>query len=113
MVDSSGLMLPNNSIIDPATITYMNGIRCCGNVVGNWKYPNGSMIGPRGGLLVTVERALGSVPCNQLVIETDSTFSALTVQAEGLYKCNTNDSNGPQELFVGIYTTGSYTNSGE
>ncbi len=108
--DISSRILSNNSIVDPATISDTAGIRCCGNTVGTWRYPNGSIVAGKQSLFVVTNRAPS---CTQLHLETDYTFSRFTAQAEGVYKCNTVDSNGPQELFVGIYTTVTYSNSGE
>ncbi len=108
--DTSSGILSNNSIVDPATISDTTGIRCCGNTVGTWRYPNGSIVAGKQSLFVVTDRLPS---CTQLHLETDYTFSGFTAQADGVYKCNTMDSNGPQELFVGIYTTVTYNNSGE
>ena len=107
-VAGAEVQLPNNSIVPPTDITQTDGVHCCTSsnpVIGNWFHPN-----VNGGQSANVFSIIRS-QCIELLLEAGR---QITAQDEGVYTCNIQDSSGTMRtLFVGIYTSDSYQNSGK
>ena len=103
-------VIPNNTILHPGNISSA-GLLCVSsldeNNIGNWFYPSGErIINQQSSVFSSLQR-----------IRHVGLFrggAAFTSAAEGVYTCRIPDGSRVQQtLYVGIYQTSSYMNSGK